>query len=71
MSKQEVDIQLIKMGKTKRWLLSELQKSGFIKLQESSLSGILSGARVGPMADAVLKTIPIILDREFNKSKER
>lgn len=65
MSKQDIEIQLIKLRKNKTWLVGELQKNGFATIHQSELSGIMAGYRKGPKADAVLKTIPLILEREF------
>lgn len=67
MSKQDIEIKLIKIGKNKTWLLKELQENGFKGMYQSEFSSILSGGRTGPKAKSVLETIPLILEKEIEK----
>lgn len=59
---KNIKIQLMSLGKTQRWLLEQLHKHGFVSLRESTLSSILSGAYVAPLADSVLDVSGKILN---------
>lgn len=51
----EIAMSVKKARKTQRWLLAELNKSGFPNLRESTLSSILTGSYTTGCAAAVIE----------------
>jgi len=65
MFKEGIDIRvsLLKNGKTQKWLIDELIKSG-VSTSKTELSRVLSGNRSGPKADKILTKAHDILRKE-------
>lgn len=58
----EIKIELIKLGKTQRNLIMELQKLGY-KISPGDMSAIISGALNTPKAKSVLEDTEKIINK--------
>lgn len=68
--KRNIKIRLIKLGKTQRWLLQEVQKHGFKTVHEPRFSSIINGVYTAGYAEQVLDLCDKILaEQEKNNGR--
>ena len=66
----DIKIELLKLHKTQRWLVEEVRKRGYSRMDATRLSSILTGTYIGGDALEVLKLCEQMVEDEKTGRKE-
>lgn len=64
---RNIKIRLLQIGKTQQWLLAELKRIGYLRIDPECLSAIIDGHKHGLGATAILDAAEDII-KQYEKS---